>query len=70
MEKSNMGKPEKQSGPHATGKDVSPTASRRDNHPGKKAGKAEHEKLIADQRIVADSSGDTFPKHSTAARKS
>lgn len=61
-------KAEKQSGPHATGKDVSSAASRRDNHPGKKAGKAEHEKLIADQRIVADSVG-TFPKHSTAAKK-
>jgi hypothetical protein len=63
-----MGKPEKESGPHKTGKDVSPTASRRDNHPGKKAGKAEHEKLIADQRIVADTVG-TFPKHSTAAKE-
>jgi hypothetical protein len=61
-------KPSKTQGPHATGKDVSPTASRRDNHPGKKAGKAEHEKLIADQRIVADSLGDTFPKHSTGGR--
>lgn len=61
-------KPSKTQGPHSTGKDTSPTASRRDDHPGKKAGRAEHERLIADQRIVAYSLGDTFPKKSTASK--
>lgn len=46
-------------------KDNSPTASRRDDHPAKRAERAKHEALRKDQQIVADD--DTvFPKHSTA----
>ena len=63
-------KPEKESGPHATGKDVSSEVSLRHDHPGKKKHKAEHEALRADQQIVADSLGsESFPKHSTADKK-
>ncbi len=61
-------RPEKGPGPHSTGKDVSSAASRRDNHPGKKAEKSKHEALRADQQIVADTNT-VFPQHSTAASK-
>jgi hypothetical protein len=46
-------------------KDNSSTASRRDDHPGKKAEKSKHEALHADQQIVADTNT-VFPQHSTA----
>src|SRR5258708_32200839 len=63
-------RPEKGPGPHSTGKDVSSAASRRDNHPGKKATKAEHERLLADHSIVADTLGsESFPKFGTASKK-
>lgn len=55
---------EKQSGHHATGKDNSECASLRPNHPAKKETKAEHDRLVADHSIVADTNT-VFPKHST-----
>src|SRR5260221_14009005 len=58
-------RPEKGPGPHSTGKDVSSAASRRDNHPGKKATKAEQGRLVADHSIVADTNT-VFPQNSTA----
>ena len=53
-------RPTKPAGPHRTGRDTSPTATRRDDHPGKKAGKAEHEQLIADQRKTANTLGESY----------
>lgn len=62
--------PEKESGPHATGKSVDSAIARRDDHPGKKAEKPLHEALRADQQIVADTLGsESFPKKATAASK-
>jgi hypothetical protein len=49
-------------------KDNSPTASRRDDHPAKRAEKAKHEELRKDQQITADTNT-VFPQHSTAASK-
>ncbi len=48
-----------------------PLRKLRESGKPKKAGKAAHEKLIADQRIVADTRGDesSFPRHSTAAKR-
>ncbi len=51
-----------ESGPRATGKSVDSAISRRDDHPGKKATREEHAKLVADQQIVSDTN-QTFPKH-------
>jgi len=53
-------RPAKPMGAHATGRDTSPTATRRDDHPGKKAGKAEHEQLIADQRKTANTLAESY----------
>jgi len=55
-----MSKEKKESGAHHTGKNISPTATRRDDHAGKKAGRAEHEKLIADQRKTANTLGKSY----------
>ncbi len=49
-------------------KDNSSTASRHDDHPGKRAEKSKHLALRADQQIVADTNT-VFPQHSTADSK-
>ena len=52
------------------GKNNSPTSSRRDDHPAKRAEKARREALIADQRISGFDTGTlgqgSHPKKSTA----
>ena len=59
-----------ESGPRATGKSVDSAISRRDDHPGKKATRDEHQKLVADQRVVAATLGsESFLSHSTADSK-
>jgi hypothetical protein len=58
-------KAEKESGPHSTKKSVDSEVSLRHDHPGRKATREEHAKLVADHSIVADTNT-VFPKHSTA----
>jgi hypothetical protein len=62
-----------ESGPRVTGKENHPTVTRRDSHEAKKAGKAEHLELVADQRIDGREVGTlgtgSFPVKSTAARQ-
>ena len=58
----------KESGLHDLGKDNSAAASRRDDHPSKRAERAKHEELRKDQQITADTNT-VFPKRSTADKK-
>ena len=59
-----------ESGPRESGKDRSATVTRRDSHPARKATRDEHQKLVADQRVVAATLGsESFPSHSTADSK-
>lgn len=60
----------KESGAHRTGRDTSPAATRRDDHPAKAKERKHRQSLIDDQRVVADTLGTgSFPQHSTAAKQ-